>query len=123
MTGKSKFMLHVHPNLQGYSILHVEVLDEELGNVIVVPLDDYGTRCMASNGMYSVRCVPEWWLFDTREDAKEALENLLLGILKSVQSHKKFMLGSGPVSFYDKNDALSYESYKNRTKRRTSNDR
>ena len=120
---KHKFMLHAHPNLQGYSILHVEVLDEELGNVIVVPLDDYGTRCMTSSGMYSVKCVPEWWLFDTREDAKEALENLLLGILKDVQSHKKFMLGSGPVSFYDKNDTLSYESYKARTKRKTTNDR
>ena len=115
---KSKFMLHAHPNLQGYSILHVEILDEEEGNVIVVPLDDYGTRCMSSSGMYSVKCVPKWWLFDTRQEAKDALENLLLGILKSVQSHKKFMLGSGPVSFFDESDTLSYESYRTRTKRK-----
>ena len=114
---KSKFMLQAHPNLQGYSILHVEVLDEEAGNVIVVPIDDYGTRCEAPNGMYTVRCVPKWWLFDTRKDAKEALENLLLGILKSVQSHKKLMLGPGPVSFFDETNTLSYESYASRTKK------
>lgn len=122
MADKYKFMLHAHPNLQGYSILHVEVLDEESGNVIIVPIDDYGIRYMDSNGMDSVRCVPEWWLFDTREDAKEALENLLLGILKSVQSHKKFILGPGAVSFFDETHTLSYEAYKARTKRRITND-